>query len=97
MAAAITPSDIHLMVRHWLNTPAGAYLGSGYGSNVKDLLQSPLSGQVADSIIAKLVADIPVLSVLPDGAINIYGVPSGLDTLDLVIEIAGQTISIGEA
>lgn len=97
MAATITTSDIHLMVRHWLNTPAGSYLGSSYGSNVADLLQSPLSGIGADAVIAKMVSDIPVLSVLPDGAINIYAAQTDVDSVELVIEIAGQTISIGEA
>jgi len=37
--AQITPDDIVGMVRHWLSTPVEAYLGSGYGSDVRALLQ----------------------------------------------------------
>lgn len=94
--AQITGIDIQRMVRHWLNTPVNGYLGSGYGQDIKALLQNPLSSGEADGVLQKLRADVPVLAVLPDGAVNLYGVQSGIDRLDLVIEVAGQAVTVGE-
>jgi len=82
------------MVRHWLNTPAGTYLGSDYGSNLNDLLQQPLASGMADGVIAKMHADIPILRSLPDGSVNIYSLQKSPDRLDFVIEVAGQTIDV---
>ena len=93
--AKITPVDIQDMARHWLNTPAGGYLGSDYGQDVKSLLQRPLMDTAADGFISKLRADVPVLQVLPSGAVNLYGVPSGADRLGLVLDIAGQPLDVG--
>lgn len=90
--ATITGIDIHDMVRHWLNTPVGAYLGSSYGSNIKDLLQRPQADGLADAVIQKMRADIPVLQSLPSGDINLYSATTTPDRLDLVIEVAGQII-----
>jgi len=39
-------------------------------------------------------ADIPALQALPAGSLNLYGVQSGPDRLDLYIEVAGQAIQI---
>lgn len=93
--ASITGTDIKAMVAHWLNTPVGSYLGSDYGSNIKDILQNPQFDGVADSVVKKMRADIPVLQSMPDGYINIYSVQTAPDRLDMLIEIAGQTIQIG--
>lgn len=92
--AKITGTEIQKMVRHWLNTPAGAYLGSSYGSNLKDLLQHPQADGMADSVISKMRADIPLLQSLAEGAINIYSVGTAPDRLDLMIEVAGQAIEV---
>lgn len=91
---AITGNDIRGMVEHWLKTPVGAYLGSGYGADLKSLLQSPQTSSHADRVIQKMRADIPVLQSMPANSINIYGVPSGVDRLDLVIEVGDQIIQV---
>jgi len=95
--ATITGIDIQGMVRHWLNTPAGSYLGSGYGSTLKELLQRPQADGMADAVIQKMRADIPILQSLPSGAINIYSLATAPDRLDLVIEVAGQAIEVSGA
>lgn len=92
--ATITGTEIQKMVRHWLNTPAGSYLGSSYGSNIKELLQRPQADGMADAVIRKMRADIPILQSLPNGSINIYSVRVSPDRLDLVIEVAGQAIEV---
>ncbi len=93
--AKITPTEIHDMARHWLNTPAGAYLGSDYGQDAKSLLQRPHMDTAADAFRAKMRRDGPVLQVLPAGSLNLYGQPVGADRLELVVDIAGQAIEVG--
>lgn len=93
--AKITPNDIHDMARHWLNTPAGGYLGSDYGQDVKSLLQRPHMDTAADAFLAKLRRDVALLQVLPAGSVNLYGKASGVDRLDLVIDIAGKALEVG--
>lgn len=92
--ATITGTDIIGMVRHWLGTPTGSYLGSDYGSDAKSLLQNPQNAGLADRFVAKLKKDIPVLSSMPPGSVSLYAVPSGTDRLDIVIDIAGVSIVI---
>lgn len=91
----ITGTDIHSMARHWLNTPANGYLGSSYGQDIKALLQNPQAAGEADGVLQKLRTDVPILSVLPDGSVNLYGVQRAPDRLDLVIEVAGQAVEVG--
>lgn len=81
------------MVRHWLSTHPGSYLGSSYGFPGKDLLQQPLSGG-ADIIIAKMLEDIPVLRGVERGAISLEMEQTGIDTTRLLINIAGHTVEI---
>jgi len=92
--ATITGIDIQGMVRHWLNTPEGAYLGSSYGSNIKELLQNPQAIGRADAVILKMKTDIPILQSLPSGSINIYSITSSADKLELVIDVAGQIVQV---
>lgn len=82
------------MVRHWLNTPVHGYLGSDYGQDAKALLQLPQSDGTPDAFLQKLRNDVPILKALPAGSVNLYGVPTPPDRLDLVIEVAGQVIGI---
>lgn len=84
------------MVRHWLNTPAGSYLGSSYGSNLKDMLQRPILDSGMDEVVAKLKEDIPILSVLGAGAVNVlaYESTDRIDGIELVIEVAGRVIPV---
>lgn len=95
--ATITGNTIQEMVGHWLNVPVGAYLGSDYGQDAKSLLQLPQSDGAADGFLRKLRSDVPALQSLPDGAVNLYGVRSAPDRLDLMIEIAGQTIQVNSS
>ena len=88
--ATITPNDTQSMVRHWLDTPVCGYLGSDYGQDAKALLQRPHSDGAPESFLNKMRADIPVLQILPAGALNLYGIPSLPDRMDLVVEVAGQ-------
>lgn len=90
----ITGNDINGMVRHWLSTPVGAYLGSDYGQDAKALLQLPQADGAADEFLRKMRADVGVLDALPPGAVNLYGVTSQSDRLDLVVEVAGQAIEV---
>jgi hypothetical protein len=92
--AAITGLDVQEMVRHWLQTPINAYHGSNYGCDPKSLLQNPQSIGVADAFLKKLKKDVPVLSALPANSVNLYAVPSGVDRLDIFIDVAGTALQI---
>ena len=91
---AIKGTDISDMVRHWLQTPVGGYLGSDYGSDIKALLFTPNAAVNADAVIDKLRKDVPILQMLPDGSVNIYAQQSAPDKLEFFIEVAGQVIQI---
>lgn len=94
----ITPEDISAMVRHWLGTPPEGYLGSPYGADAKALLQRPQNDtQALPQFIEKMYRDLPVLSVLPDGAVNVWTEAVGADRLALYIDVAGELITVGGA
>ena len=95
MSNEITGKDVQDMVSHWLSTPTNGYRGSGYGQDVKSLLQQSQNSGKADELLAKMRVDIPVLQVMPQGSTNIYAVTSGVDRLDIVIEVAGQAFAVG--
>ena len=94
MDTTINGNDIQAMVGHWLGTPAGAYLGSDYGQTANDMLQLPQSGGAPDAFLAKMSEDVPVLQALPSGSVNLYGVNTPPDRLDLIVEIAGMAIQV---
>lgn len=93
----ITGNDVQGMVSHWLRAPVNGYLGSGYGQDAKSMLQRPLIDTGADEFIAKLRADVQILDALPDGAVNLYGVPKGVDRMDIVIDVAGSSFPVVSA
>lgn len=95
--AKITGNDVQGMVGHWLKTPINGYLGSDYGQDAKSLLQLPHSDGAAEGFLEKLRADVPVIQAFPAGTVNLFGVRTAPDRLDLVIEVAGQTIQVPEA
>lgn len=95
--ATKTGSEIQGMVGHWLHTPINGYLGSDYGQDVKALLQQPQTDGAPDAFLQKLRADVTILKALPAGSINLYGVQTPPDRLDLVIEVAGQVIEVPRA
>ena len=97
MSSKITPQSVQAMVTHWLSTPVNAYLGSDYGSDLMPLLQLPLRDHTAaDAAITKLRTDVPIITALPpeSTAIYTYAEPEKVDSLGLVVEVAGQAIDV---
>ena len=95
MAGKIDGAEIQSMVQHWLETPVGSYLGSDYGQDAKSMLQLPLADARADEFLRKMRQDVPILQVLPAGAVNLYSMTSPPDRLELVVEVAGRAIEVG--
>ena len=81
------------MVRHWLETPTGAYLGQSYGNDIKSLLQQPQNAALGDAFIEKLIADVPVLKSMPPGTVNVYLEPIGKERQRLIIDLAGTVVT----
>lgn len=94
MTAAITGQDVDRMTRHWLKRPAGSYYGCGYGNDLKSVLFTPFLDGRADDQITKLKEDVPVHSMLPDGAVSLYSVNTPPDRTDIVLEVAGRMIAL---
>lgn len=93
--ASITVNEVQGMVNHWLNTPVCGYLGSDYGQDGRAMLQLAQSDQVAaDAFLKKLIVDLPILQAVPRESINLYGVQSEPDRMDLVLDVAGLTIQL---
>ena len=90
----ITGAEISGMLEHWLNTPTNGYLGSEYGQDIRSLLQRPSADGAAGEFLAKMAEDIPVLTALPSDSVQMYGLPSGVDRLDIVLEVAGRTYNL---
>ena len=80
---------------HWLNTPTNSYLGSGYGIDLYSELQKPLSDFSSDRIIAKMYEDIPILSKVGRGYVNIYAADNGIDDVRIFINVGGSQVSSG--
>lgn len=90
----LTGKEIQSMVLHWLRTPPNGYLGSGYGSDPKALLQKPTSSGLADQFMAKLKADVPVIGALPPNTVNLYSEDYGNDTKLITIDVLGSRVSV---
>jgi len=91
----ITGTDVQGMISHWLATPTNGYLGSDYGQDTKALLQNPQASGQADEYLGKLKKDVSVLQVMPAGTVNLYGIQTPPDRLDIVLEVAGSAFTIG--
>ncbi len=91
----MSKNDLSDMIRHWLATLPNGYLGGGYGADLKALLQTPMTTGVADSLLAKMRIDIPLVAALPASALNIYAVDSGPDKRTIYIDVAGEMIPLG--
>lgn len=94
--AQIDIAEMAGMVRHWLRTPPNGYLGSSYGADLLELLQKPLMAGAGDALIAKMLLDIPLLSMLPSGSINVFmqNVEGTIDERELIIQVADQYITV---
>lgn len=82
------------MLTHWIGTPVNGYLGSGYGSELKALIQTPMAAGLADGIIAKARQDIPLLLTAAPDAVNVYAEDRGMDIKAIVFEIGGELVPI---
>lgn len=82
------------MVQHWLRCPPNGYLGSGYGSDVKSLLQTPMATGLADDLIAKCRQDVPLLRAAPDGTVNVYAFDESLDRKVIRFEVGGEMVDV---
>lgn len=91
----ITAERILAMVRHHLACPPFGYLGSTYGSDVRRLLQQPFTGGLADSFLAKMREDLPILDMagvtLELGFKDEYP-----DKRHLILLVSDYEISLGE-
>lgn len=93
-AAPITSADLADMVGHWLGTGPNGYLGQGYGSDVKQVLQSPMASGRADDLVEKCRQDIPLASRLGPGGINVYAYDEAMDRKVIVFEVAGEVVPV---
>jgi len=91
---SIMADDISGMVEYWLATPKNSRLGTGFGNNASELIGNPNDGAIADEFVKKMLEDVPILQILPQGAVNIYAVPRDFDGIDLFVEISGQAFPI---
>lgn len=82
------------MVQHWLRCPPNGYLGSGYGSDVKSLLQTPMAAGLADDLIAKCREDVPLLRAAPDGTVNVYAFDEAMDRKVVRFEVGGELVDV---
>lgn len=90
----ITQQDIDEMVKHWLHTPVGSYLGSDYGFDKHALLFKPLSMSGYDEMIEKLRRDVPILSLLDVNAVNFYRMPIPPDKEVIFLQVGDSTFNI---
>jgi hypothetical protein len=80
------------MLKHWLSSPAGGYLGQSYGNEVQALIHDPLRAGGADLQIRKMREDIPLLNSIE---VNIYAADiNGVDQQALVFDVAGQVLTV---
>lgn len=94
MSERISQADIDEMIRHWLHTPTGDYLGSDYGFDKHALLFQPLTTAKADEMLAKLRRDVPILSMLDQNAVNFYAIPIPPDKLAIFLQVGDSTFEI---
>ncbi|AUZ05268.2 hypothetical protein ADP71_17410 [Vitreoscilla sp. C1] len=92
MANQITAQFILGQINHWIHTPQNAYLGSNYGIDLYQYLHKPMTHQMADEIIAKMRADVPVLGSVAEDSLNIYSRNDGFDSKIIVIEVQGYAL-----
>jgi hypothetical protein len=94
MKGRLSAENILAMVRHWLNSPVGIYLGSNYGHDDGVLLQLPYSPDAATEFLAKLVADIPILKSV---AISVQSEQLYPDSARIFLNVAGMEVDVVRA
>ena len=85
------------MIEHWLTTPPNSYYGLSYGADIMPLLMQPLSMLVADSFMAKMKTDIPVLQKLSADALSLRAENIGFDKKMIYIQLGTILIEMGES
>ncbi|WP_279716535.1 hypothetical protein [Chelonobacter oris] len=48
----------------------------------------------ADEMIAKMRRDIPVLSLIPEGGINLFSIPQAPDKLHIFLQVGDVSIEV---
>ena len=91
----ITAEDVAEMVEHCLSCPPNGYLGMDYGVDVEALVQTPMASGLADSIVAKIRQDIPLLQNAPADMVQIYSYDIDFDKKGIAVDVAGRGIEIG--
>lgn len=92
--APITSADLADMASHWLGTPPNGYLGQSYGSDVKQLLHTPMASGRANDLIEKFRADVPLANRAGPGGINVYAYDADIDKKVVVFEVAGELVPV---
>lgn len=90
----LNATDLTEMTTHWLGCPVGGYLGSSYGSDIKDMLQRPMGSAFANKALAKLREDIPIIGALPASSLNIYAEQDGPERMNIAFDIAGSWVRL---
>ncbi|WP_313453341.1 hypothetical protein [Stutzerimonas nitrititolerans] len=94
MANEINGEEVHGMVGHWLATPVNGYLGSGYGSDPQSLIQKPMSAGLGDAFIQKMERDVPVIGILPGGAVNVYFEDRDNRSKNLIVNVMDRLVRV---
>ncbi|SDB86868.1 hypothetical protein [Acinetobacter boissieri] len=68
----IVSADVISMINHWLSTPPNGYFGSSYGADLNGLLLRPMTSDVANTFIAKMKEDLPILAQLHSDQLSLY-------------------------
>ncbi|MDD5273280.1 MAG: hypothetical protein PHU14_11225 [Methylovulum sp.] len=90
----ITSDDLNGMIEYWLATPQHSRLGSDFGNNASELIGDPNNAGIADDFVKKMLADLPILQLLPPGVVSVYAVPRDFDGVDLFVDVNGQLFQI---
>lgn len=80
------------MVSHWLGCPPNGYFGSLYGSDIRAMLQTPQRSGLGDAFTAKLRRDVPVLTAVSGGRIDIGVADEGPDRRNIIIGVGSEFV-----
>lgn len=92
----IVTSHIIDMINHWLSTPVNGYFGSDYGADINSMLLRPLDSDIADSFIAKMKRDIPILEKLDGNQLSLYADTQGFERKIIYLSVGSITINLNE-
>lgn len=86
--------DIKRMIEHWLATPPNGYVGVSYGRNPKELLNSPMDDDTADTLLQWMREDMPILKQLSDNDLSVAHEEVNFETKQFYIQIGEILIPI---